>query len=88
MSVNEQAMDTVPVGAVEEHLKHDPLPLTVGVKPPLNLPPAKKMKKHGRDPVTICTARCRSSGTIVQVAIGQLGWKVGTKTLNRVKEIE
>ncbi|CAJ1351123.1 unnamed protein product [Effrenium voratum] len=75
LSVNEQAMDTVPVGAVEEHLKHDPLPLTVGVKPPLNLPPAKKMKKHGRDPVTICTARCRSSGTIVQVAIGQLGWK-------------
>jgi len=75
LTVNSENVETVPTEEIESCLESVQMPVTLAVKPRLNLPQAKRMKSRPKDPVTICTSRCRGSYRVVQVALEQIGWK-------------
>jgi len=75
LEVNSQNVETVTTEEIQSCLDTVQGPITLKVKPTFHVPRAKKMKSRPKDPVTICTARCRGSYRAVQVALEQIGWK-------------
>lgn len=75
LAINARSVEQVPTDEIRSCLHEAPLPVSLDVKPMINLPKAKKMKVRTKDPVTVCTAHCRGSYRAVQAAIAELGWR-------------
>mmetsp|Transcript_120507 Transcript_120507/g.239864 ORF Transcript_120507/g.239864 Transcript_120507/m.239864 type:complete len:924 (+) Transcript_120507:122-2893(+) len=75
LTVNSQNVETVPTEEIQSCLESAQIPVTLALKPTLHLPQAKRMKSRPKDPVTICTARCRGSYRAVHAALEHIGWK-------------
>lgn len=75
LSLDNQSVEEMPTAEIQGRLDEVPLPVTIRVKIPLNLPGARKTTNRRRDPVTVCTAHCRGSYRAVQEALALLGWR-------------
>eukprot|EP00929_Paragymnodinium_shiwhaense_P028761 TRINITY_DN16604_c0_g1_i1.p1 TRINITY_DN16604_c0_g1~~TRINITY_DN16604_c0_g1_i1.p1 ORF type:complete len:1298 (-),score=348.24 TRINITY_DN16604_c0_g1_i1:93-3986(-) len=76
LSINDEPVEDLPTEDIKGMLDREPnLPITLDVRPPLNLPSVKRRKKRTADPVTVCTANCRGSYRVVSESVERLGWQ-------------
>lgn len=75
LCINEQSVEDMPTKDIQGILDTEKLPLTLDVRPPLNLPTVQRRKRRKRDPVTLCTYHCRQSYRVVTESLERLGWQ-------------
>eukprot|EP00927_Polykrikos_kofoidii_P030196 TRINITY_DN26020_c0_g1_i1.p1 TRINITY_DN26020_c0_g1~~TRINITY_DN26020_c0_g1_i1.p1 ORF type:complete len:1011 (+),score=158.42 TRINITY_DN26020_c0_g1_i1:300-3035(+) len=74
LAINEHPVDDMQTVDIQGMLDREHLPITLDLKPPLNLPTVKRRKKRSKDPVTVNTTNCRGSYRVVSEACERLGW--------------
>jgi hypothetical protein len=75
LAINEQPVEDMPTSDIQVMLDRQSFPVTIDLKPPLNLPGVILRKVRRKDPVTVCTAMCRGSYRAVREAVRRLGWQ-------------
>jgi len=90
LSINDEDVEDMDFPEIQGMLNREHLPLTLDLRPPLDLLTVKKKKPKRRDPVTVYTAGCRGSYRVVAEAIEHLGWmelKSSADCMNRAPSV-
>eukprot|EP00931_Biecheleriopsis_adriatica_P096163 TRINITY_DN6980_c0_g1_i1.p1 TRINITY_DN6980_c0_g1~~TRINITY_DN6980_c0_g1_i1.p1 ORF type:complete len:792 (-),score=155.59 TRINITY_DN6980_c0_g1_i1:199-2574(-) len=72
VSINEDSVAHLPSCIVRSRLETEPLPVVLGLQLPVT---ERKGKVRRKNPITLCTARCRGSYRVVCEALEWLGWR-------------
>lgn len=87
LSINDNPVEDMPTGEIRGMLETENLPITLDLKPPLNLPSLGQRKKRRRDPIIVCTQNCRGSYRVVTDAIEQNGWTEAATDMNTAASV-